>query len=303
MQRLDDIIFFTRIVEENSMTAAAKALHLSPSVVSRRLSRLEKDLGLSLFNRSTHHVSLTTGGRVFYEHCVKGLAEIKRGIASAEDTNQAITGQLRVHATLGVGQSVVAPAIVEFMKGHPGISVELEISDEAVNILKQKFDVSIRGKNFSGEGLENVASLSSVDLLKAPYVICAAPIYLTKSKPLQKPADLAVHNCLIHTTQVMPDEWLFRERGKEIKIKVSGSLVSNSGLAIYDATVRGLGVARLARYRVVSDLENRVLRAFFVGATKSDRSVRAYYARMTKPPQKIRMFLKFLVKRMASAGD
>lgn len=299
MRRLDDLIIFTRIVEEKSITAAAKALHLSPSAVSRRLSRLEKDLRFPLFNRSTHHVSLTAGGNVFYEHCVKGLAEIKKGIAFAEDSIHEIGGALKVHASLGVGQAVVAPAIIEFMKVHPDVSVELEITDESVNVLERKLDVSIRGKNFTGEGLDNVASLSCVELLKAPYAICAAPSYLANSAPLRKPSDLASHNCLIHTTQLMPDEWLFLEGGREYKVKVGGSLASNSGLAIYEATLRGLGVARVAQYRIVQDVENNRLRAFFVRATKSDRSVRAYYPRMTRPPAKLRTFLKFLAKRMS----
>lgn len=299
MRKLDDLVIFTRIVEEKSITAAAKALHLSPSSVSRRLSHLETELRFPLFNRSTHHVSLTAGGTVFYEHCIKGLAEIKRGISLAEESNQGIGGSLKVHASLGVGQSIVASAIVEFIKVHPDISVELEISDEAVNLLERKLDVSIRGKNFTGEGLENVASLSCVELLKAPYVICAAPSYLANSMPLRKPSDLGSHNCIIHTTQVMPDEWLFIEGRREYKVKVSGNLTSNSGLAVYEAVIRGLGVARVAQYRIVQDLQQNRLRGLFVDATKSDRSVRAYYPRMNRPPTKLRTFLKFLAKRMA----
>ena len=302
MPKLDDLLIFARIVEEKSITAAAKVLHLSPSSVSRRLSRLEKNLRFPLFNRSTHYVSLTSGGSIFYEHCVKALDEIKNGIAAAEESNQGAGGALRVHASLGVGQSVVAPAIIEFMKMHPDISVHLEITDESVNLLQRKLDVSIRGKAFTGEGLENVASLSCVELLKAPYAICAAPAYLANSPLLRKPSDLASHNCLIHTTQVMPDEWLFRDLAREYKVKVSGSLVSNNGLAIYEAALRGLGVARLAQYRVFQDLERDRLRVFFMQETKSDRSVRAYYPRMIRHPLKLRIFLKFLSKWISSPG-
>jgi DNA-binding transcriptional LysR family regulator len=217
MHRLDDVVIFTRIVEHRSISRAAQLLHMSPSAVSRRLSRLEEDLKIRLFNRSTHHLSLTEGGNIFYDHCIKGLLEIERGVSSAEAAVEKISGTLRVHASQGVGESLVAPAIIEFVKQYNDTSVELEINEAPVNLLERKFDVSIRGKNFTDEGLDGVSSLSCVELLKAPYAICASPDYLARGRPLRHPSDLKMHNCLIHTAQLMPNEWWFTEGKKKLQ--------------------------------------------------------------------------------------
>src|SRR4051812_6613781 len=95
--RLDDIFVFIRIVDEKSITGAARALHMTPSAVSRRLARLESELQFRLIHRSTHHLSLTEADRIFYEHCLKGIGEIDLGKNIAEDAASGLSGALRVH--------------------------------------------------------------------------------------------------------------------------------------------------------------------------------------------------------------
>jgi DNA-binding transcriptional LysR family regulator len=303
VRNLDDLFVFAQVVEKKSITAAAKALRMSPSAVSRRLARLEEGLKVRLINRSTHHMSLTEGGRVFYRHCVRGLAEFERGISSTEGLNDELTGLLRIHASLGVGQCIVAPAIVDFAKAYPDIRIELEVSDAPVNLLEQNLDVSIRGKAFTDEGLNNIISVQSVELFSAPYVICCAPSYLAGSPPLRVPRDLPAHNCLIHTAQIMADEWWFVEKEGDYKIRVHGNFVTNNGSAVYHGALRGLGIARLPRYRIVEDLSKGRLQAFFTDKTKSDRAIKAYYPRMPRPPAKLRTFLAFLAQRLAIDED
>ena len=295
-------MIFAQVVEKRSITAAAKALGLSPSAVSRRLARLEDNLHVRLINRSTHHMSLTEGGRIFYHHCARGLAEFERGLSFAEDLNEDVSGLLRVHATLGVGQCIVTPAIIDFAKAYPAIRIELDISDRAVNLLEQNLDVSIRGKAFTDEGLSQVVSVGSVQLFSAPYVICGAPEYFAHSPSLDKPADLVAHNCLIHTTQIMASEWWFSVQGEDVKVRVNGSLVTNNGTAVYQGALRGLGIARLPYYRVSDDIAAGRLQPQFVKSTKSDRAVKAYYPRMPRLPAKLRIFLNFLTNRLASEG-
>jgi DNA-binding transcriptional LysR family regulator len=299
VRNLDDLVVFAQVVERRSITAAAKALRMSPSAVSRRLARLEESLHLRLINRSTHHMSLTEGGRVFYRHCARGLAEFDLGMSVAEDLNEETSGLLRIHASLGVGQCIVAPAIIDFAKAYPNIRIELNVSDTRVNLLEQNLDVSIRGKAFTDEGLSNVVSIDSVQLFSAPYVICAAPEYLAANQPLDKPSDLVAHNCLIHTTQITADEWWFTEDDRDVKVRVHGSLITNNGTAVYQGVLRGLGIGRLPHYRVSEDIAAGRLKPLFIDSTKSDRSIKAYYSRMRRLPAKLRLFLTFLSKRLA----
>lgn len=300
LRHLDDLFVFAQVVEKSNITAAAKALRMSPSAVSRRLTRLEESLQLRLINRSTHHMSLTEGGRIFYRHCVRGLAEFERGTSFAEGLNEEVSGLLRVHAALGVGQCIVAPAIIDFAKTYPNIRIELEVSDAAVNLLEQNLDVSIRGKAFTDEGLGQLVSIGFVQLFNAPYVICGTRAYLEQAPPLDKPADLTSHNCLIHTAQIMANELLFTERGKDIKIRVDGSLVTNNGTAVYQGALRGLGIARLPRYRVIDDVAAGRLQPLFTDSTKSDRAIKAYYPRMPRLPAKLSLFLSFLANRLSA---
>lgn len=303
VKHLDDMVVFAEVVEQNSITAAAKALRMSPSAVSRRLARLEEDLGIRLINRSTHHMSLTEGGSILYRHCSRGLSEFEKGISSAEELNRDASGLLRIHAALGVGQCIVVPTILEFAKAYPSIRIELEVSEGPVNLLEEDLDVSIGGKAFADEGMGDLVSVSSVELFSAPYMICASEEYLKGGPPLKAPEDLANHNCLLHTAQLMAGEWWFTEDAGDKKVKVSGNLVTNNGTAIYQATIGGLGVARLPSYRVQDDIACGRLKLLFAKNTKSDRAIKAYYPRTPHLPAKLRVFLEFVTNRLKTSAD
>jgi DNA-binding transcriptional LysR family regulator len=288
MENLNDILVFVRVVEKGSFSTAAKELGLSAAAVSRHINQLELSLGVQLLKRSTRHLTVTDAGADFYKRCrelVLGL-EQARNVAMAYSTE--LKGLLRVHATLGVGQRLVAPAVNAFLQEYTELSVELTIGTEPVNLLERGLDVVIRSAYLSD------SSLSCRELGGVHYSICASRAYLEKHGTPRTPQDLTQFNCIIHTGQPAPNEWLFTTAEGRETVVVSGSLRTNNGVALYEAVRGGLGIARLPDYAVADDVKSGDLVVLFSEVRGWGRGIKAFYPRSQHQPAKLTAFLDFM---------
>ncbi|WP_331376878.1 LysR family transcriptional regulator [Sinorhizobium chiapasense] len=298
---LNDIVIFTRVVQHGSFTTAAKLFGKSPSYMSKHVSQLEEALKLTLLNRSTHAVFLTDAGSVFFDHCTRILAEIDAAKADASGLSSELIGTLRVHSTPGVGQALVAPAIVDFTARYPSIKVELTVSAYSVNLMERGVDVVIGSRDFDDDESFHTG-LFERKLGPAPYVICAAPSYFAERPRPRKPADLREHNCLIHTTQKPdPRTWSARFDDEEITVQVDGTFHSNFESAILLGALQGAGIARLPLYSVVEEIRAGRLLSVFDGEIVSHRVIKAFYPRSRFVPKKLRAFLAILEARLKDA--
>lgn len=299
MENLEDMAVFARVVARGSFTAAGRELQKTTSSVSKHIARLEAAIGAKLFHRSTHHLVLSEAGARFHDRCVRILAELEEARADISAAAEGVGGVLRVHASPGVGQSVVAPACIAVAQKHPDLQVELAVGDFATTIMRRGVDVLIGSRPF-GPDEEFYASLMAQDLGPAPYAICAAPAYLAREGAPAEPRDLATRNCLIHVTQKKdPQSWAFESAGAAEMVRVSGSFRSGLEVAVLAAAREGLGIARLPLYTAKPELTSGALVELLKGRARSDRTIKAFTPRSEALPQKVKALIEEVTARLA----
>lgn len=286
---LYDVGIFVTVVERGSFAAAARELGLSCPAVSRHVSRLEDALGVQLLRRSTRKLVLSEPGQRFHERARAAIAELGAAGEEAMSTNADLKGCLSVKAELGVGQCLIGPAISEFVKSNPKVSIELTIGAVEMDALADQFDIVIIDKS-RAQG----AGADKRHLVDVRYVVCASPKYLKTAGTPRHPRDLVNHNCIVNEARTVASEWRFRQGGKEIGVRVNGSIRSNDGGAIVDAVLGGAGIAHLPNYAVAEAIRRRQLVVLFRNVVTPQRDVLACHVRNPHPPTRLVAFLDFL---------
>ena len=239
--RLPDLeawAIFASVVEHRSFSAAADTIGLSKATVSKAITRLEAHLGQSLFHRTSRRLALTEAGKPLAEHAARILAEARLAEESANDAASAPTGRVRLAAPMSFGIKNVAPLLAEFLAAHPGIEVDLHLSDARVDIVAEGFDIALRIAELPD------SSLRARRLCTIQTHLVAAPRYLEANGTPTHPAQLGEHKLFGYSNVVGP--WRFQgPAGAEVSVRVHGPLTANSGEAIIPALVAGLGIARL----------------------------------------------------------
>lgn len=212
-------------------------MRISPSVVSYRVQCLEEHLGCLLLTRTTRNMSLTDAGRHFYDSCVEILAAVEAAEKSVETEGARPRGVLKVAAPYLLGSQVVAPLIPRFRELHGETSVNLRLSDCLVNLVEESIDIAIR---------MSVMADSSFTLRKVAEVeriLCAAPSYLSAAPPLDKPADLLNHSCLLLRFPGSEQfRWTLVDREETLTLPVAGHLDADNGEALTRWALGGSGI-------------------------------------------------------------
>lgn len=240
---------FAAVVEHRSISAAAAALGTSKATVSKAIGRLETRLGAALFHRTSRKLVLTEHGRALAERARTILLEGVAAEEAARDTASAPAGPIRVAAPLSFGVRAIAPIVAEFLRAHPGVTIDLRLSDAKVDIVAEGIDVALRIADLPD------SSLRARRIADIPARMVAAPAYLAAAGTPQRPADLSAHACLTYTNDARPDRWrLVSAAGREEIVQVSGPLATDNGDAMLPSLVAGLGIARLPGFIVAEDL-------------------------------------------------
>lgn len=238
MSELEDIRAFVEVIEAGGFSEAARRLGVSKSIVSRRVSRLEEDLGVRLISRTTRGVSATEAGLEFKlrgQRILEELEEARDAVAQSGDT---VVGLLRVAAPLSF-LDYAAPALADLAKAHPRLKVEASYSDARVDIVAERFDCAIR------IGALPDSSLVARRIAPIYGVLVATPDYLDRHGRPQTPADLGAHEFLIRHGL----ETLRLQRGEiEVSVRTEGRFRADSGAALLRAALTGLGVAALPTF-------------------------------------------------------
>lgn len=292
------MILFVRTVEQGSFSAAARALSLSPSAVSRQIAALEDHLGVRLLNRSSRRVTLTEEGRTFHERCLRIVAEIDDAQAQMAHLAQHVRGTLRVTATVAFAKAHLLPLFPEFLKLYPELALHLELTDRLVDLAEEGVDVAIR---FT-EQVED-ESLVARRLVNNRRVVVAAPSYLALHGTPRTPEDLLSHNCLRMYSVSSFNDWEFANDDGTQVLEVQGNFEANSADAVYHAALAGLGVARLSLYLVHADLEAGRLVRLLPAYTHEKADILAVYPHRRNLSPKVRAFVDFLVENLSDAPD
>lgn len=269
---------FASVVEHRSFSGAAAALGVSKATVSKAISRLEARLGTTLFHRTSRRLTLTDSGRGLAERAQRILSEGQCAEEAALDAASAPAGLVRVAAPLTFGILAVAPAIAQFMAAHPGIRVELRLSDALVDIVAEGVDVALR----IGELPDS--SLRARRLGPVTGHIVGSPAYFERMGRPRHPADLAHHACFAYTNVANPDVWRFRKAGgEEAAVRIEGPLRTDNGDAMLPAIRAGLGLAYLPGFIVDRDLADGTLEAVL-----GDWAMGAAAVHLVTPPGSLR---------------
>lgn len=229
---------FAAVADANSFTEASRSLGLSKGSVSKAVTRLEAHLGQSLFHRTSRRLALTEAGMLLADHARRIVAEAHAAEEAAHDAATIPTGRIRLAAPMSFGIANVAPLIATFLQDHPGVEIDLHLSDAKVDIVAEGFDVALRIGDLAD------SSLRARRLCDIHISLVAAPAYLELHGMPAHPADLARHRMLGFSLLTGPLR--FRRTGEaEVAVRPNGPLLANSGDALVPTIVAGLGLALL----------------------------------------------------------
>jgi DNA-binding transcriptional LysR family regulator len=281
---------FVAVVEGGSLAAAARSTGLTPSAVSKLVARLERDFGSALLRRTTRRMSVTDAGRTYYERAraiLEDLRSVEEQMASHGSTPR---GLLRVSAPQLLGQTRVLPILLAFLDKAPAVSLDLDVTDRRVDMVRERVDIAVRitSEPPSGFVARNVGSVRRV--------LCASPTYLRGRSAPRVPHDLGEHACLALGGPDTSDVWTFGEAAESVRI--TARVRVNTTLALQEAAKAGLGIADLPRYLVEDDLRARQLIPVLEGFEPLQRGVFVIYSAGSLIPLRAREASKHLVTEL-----
>ena len=297
MARLDinrsgEMEVFVRVVDLGGFSAAARDFAMTPSAVSKLVTRLETRLNARLVNRSTRKLQLTPEGCRYYEHGVQVLANLDEAERAAA-TPDSPSGRIRVSTNVPFARHKLLPVLPEFMAQFPEVSLDLSLTDHVVDLLDDRTDVAVRA------GPLKSSALMARRLGAVKMHITAAPAYLERKGMPRHPGDLAGHNLLGPNYVRAGGGWPFYIDGVDRVIKPVGSIQASDGEALRELALSGAGLARLADFQVRRDFaEGRlvpVLEAFT--ASDSEEVHAIFLGQGGHMPARVRVFLDFLAER------
>lgn len=279
---------FVAVAETQSFSLAAKNLNISTAQVSRQISTLEKRLQVKLFYRTTRKVSLTQEALLFYQHCRHLLDALDVAEQAVTNLQSSPQGKIKLTAPITYGEQKILPLVNDFIALHSGIEITIELSNNRVNIVEGGFDLAIRLGNLQDSNLIAKKLSSRVNY------VCASPNYLQKQGEAHSLSELKNHNCLLGTR----DYWRFNERGKERNIRVKGNIRCNSGLALVDAALKGIGIVQLPGYYLQQYIDSGQLLTILDQFRESEEGIWAVYPENRYLSPKIRLLIEYIAENL-----
>jgi DNA-binding transcriptional LysR family regulator len=293
---LQSLQVFRRVVELRSFQAAAQSLGLSGGAVSKQVAQLEAEVGVRLLQRTTRSMAVTEAGQGLYQTAVRIHDELFNGLDLAREAHGRIEGLLRVAVPTSFALMWMSARVPRFLDLHPHITLDLSLNDGFVDLVAQGFDAAIRiTQQLPDSGLVAHA-LGSVSR-----VAVAAPHYLAVAPPLEVPADLADHACLLYTQTPQPFEWPASGPGHPA-IAVTGHYRVNNSVMLRDALVAGQGVALTPRFVVDDLLGSGALVEVLAAHRLPDLTASGLVAQPRYLPRKVRALFEFLKSEMATSA-
>ncbi len=289
-----DWLAFITIVEEKSFTLAAQRLAVSPSVLSKRITRLESQLKARLLQRTTRQLMLTEIGQLFFERCQRIRSEMQDAALAVSQTQQKPQGTLRINSPMSFGHLHLVPAISDFMHLYPDIRVELVLGSHYANLIEGSLDLAIH----TDELLDSCLAARRIALRSTR--VYGAPNYFAKHGIPKQPQDLTQHNCLLYQLQPTKHTWHFQHNGVDEYVKVNGNFKANSSHALAAAAVTGLGIVKLPGYMVTEDIQAGRLISVLKDYCPRDTGIYIVYPQNRYLSINVRAFIDYLVQRFSS---
>ncbi len=291
MDRLWGMEVFLRVTECGSFSRAAESLDLANATVTSSLRNLEKHLGVTLIQRNTRHLHLTEEGRLFLPRCQEILKAVAQAESDVKINASDISGPLRIEAPFAIGQSLICPALIEFTKRHPDLSVSVTLTNHPQKLIERGTDVAIRMDRIED------ADLVGRPIYEAKHIVCGNPA-MVEAMSVSHPKDVDPKRCLglFEEGHNLPIPWVLRCADNEFTIKPQGVLNFNNTQALVQAALQGMGVIHVLDIFVADLINQGKLVELLPGW---DTKVRTFHAvtvksRFTSP--KVRAFIDYLLE-------
>jgi DNA-binding transcriptional LysR family regulator len=296
MDLLDKMATYVRVIEAGSFSAAAKQLRISPAAVSRQIATLETELGASLLLRSTRRMTITDGGRRYYERCASLLREVED--AQAAVRGEGATGLLRVSAPITFGLASVVPAIPSLAAKHPDLRIDLRLEDRLIDLVLEGVDVAVR------VGPPPITTeLVAHRLAEFHRIAVASPGYLRRRGTPKTPDALASHDFLSHAydTGGRVAALVETATGRTARVRLDVRFSSNAGHMLRELAIAGAGLAMLPAWFVADELARGALRRVLPGWRSEPAPVHALHRTDQRGEVRVRAFIEHLRAALPAA--
>ena len=304
MDTVVGIRLYIRVVETGSFSKASAGLGITQPTATKHVAALEKRLGARLLHRSTRGVTPTEVGAAYYDKCKAIAQQLEEADNLALLLQARLGGVLRISTSVAFGRRVLTPLVLEFMRQHPAVQVDLSFEDRYVNLVEQGIDVAVRMGRLAD------SQLGARYLGTNPWLLVASPAYLVAHGTPKKPADLGQHKALLYSTVQGDERWHFSGaqgsapsavQSSAISVAVSGPLRSNNLSALLSAARAGLGVAVLPRYVAHDSVAAGALQPLLERWQLPAQEVHAVFPSPKMLPSKVKSLCDFLAPRFV--GD
>lgn len=285
---------FTSVVEAGSFVRAAEQLGLSKAAVSLQLAALESRLEVRLLHRTTRRLSLTEDGEVFFARSKELLANLDEAEAEISTRSGQAVGLVRVSAPVSFGLLKLAPLWADFMAQHPKVSLDVTLSDRAVDLVEEGFDVAVRIARLPNSSLIS-RRLSSTHLL-----LCASPQYIARHGMPTTPEDLVQHSVIGYSLSALGDVWEFEDReGQRHAVKITPRMSSNSGDTCCQVALHHQGIVLQPQFLVQPHIDSGALVPLLPQYGSSKLGIYALYPSRKHVSPKVRLLVDYLVKHLS----
>ena len=294
MGQLENMQIFARIVESGSITKAADQLNLAKSAVSKRLSELENNLDTKLLIRTTRKSHLTEAGNLYYQRIKLVLEEVDELHGEIASTTRTLHGTLKLTIPLSFGLSHLTAALNIFIKQHPEITIDVNLSDNFVDLVTGGFDLALR----IGHIEDSTMQAKKITTIK--HILCASPQYLSEHSYPHSPSELTRHQILKYSSQSLSYIKLLDKKGKEYTITSKAHMIANNGDFLKSMALEGHGIVLLPTFIVCEELKNKILQPILTDYTIPSMYLYALYPGNRYLPHKVRSFIDFLSTRFGN---
>lgn len=283
---LDDLRAFIQVADAGGVSAGARRLGLPKSIVSRRLVRLEKELGVQLLARSTRGALLTEAGTTFREHAARITSELDSAEEAVSPDGE-VRGILRIAAPLSFGPSHLAPVLAELARRHPMLHVHAAYSDTFVDLVGEGFDAAIRLGHLPDSGL----LARRICAFRGRFV--ASPAYIAAHGAPATPDDLLEHEALMQGTE----PWRFTQQDGTRTVHPRGRFKADNGASLLAAAIAGLGVAALPDFLIAAHIASGALQPVLTGYPPPEAGLYVVRPPAAFPSRKVRVLTEILIEQ------
>ncbi|MDC9588533.1 LysR family transcriptional regulator [Xenorhabdus sp. XENO-10] len=288
LNNLDDLVTFLTVVDSKSFSSAARIMNQTPSSVSKQIARLEAALSISLFERNTRKIKITDEGKTVAKH-VRTVLTILENISNIDNKgNTNLEGNIKITAPVAFGEKYITKEIISFVKKHPDINFNLQLTDRILDIYSNNLDLALRFGQLTD------SRLIATPLATSERILVASPEYVKKHL-ISHPNELKNHNCLLFSYPgLLQQTWFLCTSEQQIEIIVSGNLRSDNSQAIKVWCIAGLGIALREKWDVSDEIGTGKLVRILPDWKEKETTVNIIRARREPIPRRVRAFIDYL---------